>query len=189
MRLFVAVIPPSAALAELARAADPLRGLPHADRLRWTDSATWHFTLAFLGEVDEELLPELAERLARAAHRHPPHPIRLAGGGRFGDRTLWAGAEGELETLRGLARSAGAAARRAGVAVDESRPFHAHLTLARSSGRTRVNLRPFAEALAAFGGTPWTVRRLELVRSHPPRSGQPGERPRYETVRAWELGP
>ncbi|MFI9721402.1 RNA 2',3'-cyclic phosphodiesterase [Streptomyces sp. NPDC052396] len=188
MRLFVAVTPPSAALTELGRAAQQLHALPHADRLRWTDPATWHFTLVFLGEVGEELLPELDERLGRAARRHPPHEVRLAGGGRFGDRTLWAGAEGELETLRALARSAGAAARRSGVAVDESRPFHAHLTLARATGRARVNLRPFADALAGFTGTPWRVGRLELVRSHLPGSGQPGERPRYEGVRAWDLG-
>ncbi|MBC2874856.1 MULTISPECIES: RNA 2',3'-cyclic phosphodiesterase [Streptomyces] len=186
MRLFVAVIPPPAALSQLGAAVAGLHALPDSGRLRWAAPATWHFTLAFLGEVDEALLPDLTERLGRAAHRHPAHELRLAGGGRFGDRVLWTGADGDVATLRALARSTGAAARRAGIPVDESRPFHAHLTLARAGGG--VPLRPYAEALADFQGSPWTAERLELVHSRLPGSGVPGERPRYETVRSWGLG-
>ncbi|MEU4208418.1 RNA 2',3'-cyclic phosphodiesterase [Streptomyces sp. NPDC026206] len=187
MRLFAAVNPSAAAVDELAAAVHALRALPGAGRLRWTEPATWHFTLAFLGEVDESLLPGLGERLARAAHRHPPHDLRFAGGGRFGDRLLWAGADGDVETLRGLARSAAAGARRAGVPVDEKHAFHAHITLARVADR--VNLRPYVAGLAGFEGRWWPVERLELVRSRlPGASGVPGERPRYETVAAWELG-
>ncbi|RLU87003.1 RNA 2',3'-cyclic phosphodiesterase [Streptomyces griseocarneus] len=186
MRLFAAVTPPSEVVAELVTAVAPLRSLPGAGRLRWTEPASWHFTLAFLGEVDEALLPELTERLARAAHRHPPHELRFAGGGRFGDRVLWVGADGERTVLRDLARSTAAGARRAGVAVDSTHDFRAHLTIARATGP--VDLRPYADGLADFTGTPWTVDRLELVRSRLPASGVPGERPRYETLAAWGLG-
>ncbi|MEU2874573.1 RNA 2',3'-cyclic phosphodiesterase [Streptomyces olivoreticuli] len=186
MRLFAAVNPPPEIVAELAAAVAPLHSLPGAEHLRWTEPRTWHFTLAFLGEVDEALLPELTERLARAAHRHPPHELRFAGGGRFGDRILWVGADGERTVLRDLARSTAAGARRAGVAVDSTHDFRAHLTLARATGP--VHLRPYAEGLADFAGTPWTVARLELVRSVLPASGIRGERPRYETVAGWGLG-
>ncbi|MCQ8769177.1 RNA 2',3'-cyclic phosphodiesterase [Streptomyces telluris] len=186
MRLFAAVLPPEAAVVELTDATASLRGLPGAEGLRWTEPSGWHFTLAFLGEVDPELLPELTERLGRAAHRHAPHELRFAGGGRFGDRVLWVGADGERTILRDLARSAAAGARRAGVAVDTTHDFRPHLTLARAAGP--VNLRPYAESLAGFSGTPWTVERLELMRSRLPGGGVPGERPRYETVAAWELG-
>ncbi|MFI1257108.1 RNA 2',3'-cyclic phosphodiesterase [Streptomyces netropsis] len=186
MRLFAAIIPPESALVELTAVVDTLRPLPGADRLRWTELAGWHFTLAFLGEVDEGLLPELSERLERAARRHPPHELRLAGGGRFGDRILWVGADGDRTTLRDLARSTAAGARRAGVDVDGTHSFHAHLTLARAAGR--VDLKPYAAALADFTGTAWTVDRLALMRSHPPVSGVAGERPRYEVLRSWGLG-
>ncbi|MBB4891855.1 2'-5' RNA ligase [Streptomyces olivoverticillatus] len=188
MRLFVAVIPPSAAIDELAAEVAQLRAaLPERrGRLRWTEPANWHFTLAFLGETDEALLPELDERLSRAAHRHPAHELRFASGGRFGDRILWVGATGSLETLGGLARSARAAARRAGVPMDDAKPFRPHLTLARTAGH--VNLKPYAEELAEFRGRRWQVERLELVRSLLPASGIAGERPRYETVAAWPLG-
>ncbi|WP_058043741.1 RNA 2',3'-cyclic phosphodiesterase [Streptomyces roseifaciens] len=192
MRLFAAVIPPQAAVDELAAEVAQLRAaLPERHgRLRWTHPATWHFTLAFLGEVDEALLPELSECLASAAHRHPAHELRFAGGGRFGDRILWVGATGSLETLAGLARSATTAARQAGVHMDDARPFRPHLTLARVTGH--VNLRPYAEELAEFRGRRWRVERLELMRSNLPGTGTDpgavGERPRYETVAACPLG-
>ncbi|WP_190130080.1 RNA 2',3'-cyclic phosphodiesterase [Streptomyces mashuensis] len=186
MRLFVAVTPTAAAVAELAAAVRDVRRLPGADRLRWADPASWHFTLAFLGETDEALLPGLGERLGRAAHRHPAHELCLAGGGRFGDRVLWVGAGGDVETLQALAASVVAGCRRAGAELDTTRAFHPHLTLARATGR--VHLRPYAEALAGFHGVTWPADRLELVRSNLPASGMPGERPRYETVGSWELG-
>ena len=188
MRLFAAVLPPPAAVAELAAALAPVRRLPGADDLRWTATEGWHLTLAFLGEVPDTVRPELAERLARAARRHGPHPLRLTGGGRFGDRALWAGADGDTAGLSRLAASVRAAARRAGAPADEERGFRAHLTLARAGRSAQVPLRPFADALAAFQGSPWTAHTLSLVSSALPRSGVPGEQPRYTVVEAWPLG-
>ncbi|WP_031509395.1 RNA 2',3'-cyclic phosphodiesterase [Streptomyces megasporus] len=187
MRLFTAVLPPPGVLTELEAAVDRLKGLPDADRLRWARPEGWHFTLAFLGEVDEALLPELRERLARAAHRHPAFGLRLAGGGRFGDRVLWIGVEGDHTTLRRLADSVTAAVRRAGVPT-EDRPYKPHLTVARA-GRTahRVDLRPFVASLDGFSGSDWQAREVALVRSFLPSSGVPGEHPRYETLEAWSL--
>ncbi|WP_459182271.1 RNA 2',3'-cyclic phosphodiesterase [Streptomyces sp.] len=186
MRLFVAVVPPEDALRELEQAARGLRGLPGADELRWTERAGWHLTLAFLGEVPEALLPELGERLDRAARRHEPYDLGLAGAGRFGDRTLWAGLTGG--DLRRLAGSAGAAARKAGVEITAEHGFHAHLTLARQRPHGRIPLRPFADELSDFAGTPWTADAITLVRSHAPTPGMPGAQPRYEALRTCPLG-
>ncbi|MEV5981958.1 RNA 2',3'-cyclic phosphodiesterase [Streptomyces sp. NPDC052114] len=186
MRLFAAVLPPPAAVAELATAADALKALPGADELRWTGREGWHFTLAFMAEVAEETVPDLRVRLERAAHRTPPFSLALGGGGHFGDRALWAGAAGDVAALRLLARRAEAAARKAGVTMEEHRSYRPHLTLAR--GRGEPPLAPYADALGSFGGTPWTVAELTLVRSRLPRSGVPGERPRYEAVGRWPLG-
>lgn len=187
MRLFAAVLPPEAAVAELAVAVDRLRALPGADRLRWTGRPGWHFTLAFYGEVAEDLLPELTRRLERAAHRHKPFELRLAGGGRFSRAVVWVGADGNADAMRRLADSAAAGARRAGVRMDEHRrPYAPHVTVARS--RAQTSLRPYVEALTDFEGSPWTVERLCLIRSNLPKSGVPGEQPRYETLAAWPLG-
>src|SRR4051812_47578450 len=127
MRLFAAVLPPEPVLAELGARVEALHGLPGADTLRWTERTGWHLTLAFYGEVTEDVRPELETRLARAAHRHHPHAVRLAGGGQFSDRALWAGVEGDRTALRRLAGSAAAGARRAGIATNEDRPYHPHL--------------------------------------------------------------
>ncbi|MEU6678047.1 RNA 2',3'-cyclic phosphodiesterase [Streptomyces sp. NPDC046925] len=186
MRLFAAVLPPSAAADELAGAADKLKALPGAGDLRWTLRESWHFTLAFMSEVEDATVPELSERLSRAAHRTAPFPLSLHAGGHFGDRALWAGARGDIETLRLLARRADAAARKCGIPMEEHRHYRPHLTLARGRGET--SLRAYVDALADFEGAQWPVTELTLVRSNLPVSGVPGERPRYEVVGRWPLG-
>ncbi|MFE1438226.1 RNA 2',3'-cyclic phosphodiesterase [Streptomyces sp. NPDC058739] len=187
MRLFAAVLPPADVISELAAEVAELKKLPGADRLRWTGPPGWHFTLAFYGEVDDTVVPELSERLERAAHRGAPFPLALRGGGQFGHgRALWAGAEGDLEALRRLADRSEAAARRAGVDMGAHRRYTPHLTVARS--RDAVDVRPHLDLLARFTGSTWTVGELALVRSSLPVSGVPGEQPRYEAVARLPLG-
>lgn len=184
MRLFAAVLPPAEAARELEDAVTELKALPGAGDLRWSDPAGWHFTLAFYGDVDAGDQETLSGRLARAARRAGPIPLRIGGGGRFGDRALWAGL-GEGSDHETLARVA-VAARRAG-RVEER--FRAHLTLARTRASAPVDLRPYVTVLRVFRGTPWTARELVLVSSRLPASGTPGERPRYTPVERWRLGP
>lgn len=187
MRLFAAVLPPEDVVHELAVEVGRLRELPGADGMRWTERAGWHFTLAFYGEVGDELVPGLTERLARAAARTEPFGLALRGGGQFGrGKALWAGAEGDLAAMRLLAGRAEAAARKAGVPMDGHRRYTAHLTLARS--RDGVGVRPYLDALEGLRSRTWTVDELVLVRSHLPRSGVPGEQPRYEAVARRALG-
>ncbi|MGW0842026.1 RNA 2',3'-cyclic phosphodiesterase [Streptomyces sp. NPDC002787] len=187
MRLFAAVLPPADVVDELGLAVGELKSLAGADRLRWTGPPGWHFTLAFYGEVDEDVVPELSRRLERAARRSEPFPLAVRGGGQFGHgRALWAGAEGDLDALRLLADRAEAAARKAGVPMGEHRRYTPHLTVARS--RESFDVRPYVAALDAFAGRTWTVSDLALVRSNLPTSGVAGEQPRYEAVGRWELG-
>ncbi|MEU5342097.1 MULTISPECIES: RNA 2',3'-cyclic phosphodiesterase [unclassified Streptomyces] len=187
MRLFAAVLPPENVTAELASVVDELRNLPGAGRgLRWTGLPGWHFTLAFYGEVDDELVPELSARLERSARRTDPFPLSLRGGGRFGGRALWAGAAGDVRTLRLLAERAGAAGRKAGVEREEHRRYRPHLTLARS--REEADFTPYVAVLDRFEGRAWTVGELCLMRSRLPASGVPGEQPRYEVHGRWPLG-
>ncbi|MFI6699825.1 RNA 2',3'-cyclic phosphodiesterase [Streptomyces sp. NPDC050509] len=188
LRLFAAVLPPAAAAAELADVVRRLRDLPGADGLRWTGQEGRHFTLAFMGEVEEALLPELTVRLERAAYRTEPFRLRVRGGGHFGGRTLWAGAAGGIDELRLLAERADAAARRSGVPMEEHRSYRAHLTLARGRTADGVDLRPYVEALSGFEGRPWDVSELVLVRSRLPVSGVAGEQPRYEAIARRPLG-
>ncbi|MFS4095194.1 RNA 2',3'-cyclic phosphodiesterase [Streptomyces sp. AF1A] len=187
MRLFAAVLPPEHVVHELAAEVDLLRRLPGADRMRWTNRPGWHFTLAFYGEVADDLVPDLSDRLARAARRTDPFPLALCGGGQFGHgKALWTGAHGEVEAMRLLADRAESAARRAGVPMGEHRRYKAHLTVARS--RDSADVRAYVDLLREFTSRTWTVSELVLVRSNLPRSGVAGEQPRYEAVARWALG-
>lgn len=181
VRLFAAVLPPDTALAELGRAVD---ALPAGDGIRWTEPAGRHLTLAFYGDVPEDAVPELNRRLARAAAHTEAFTVALGGGGHFGGRALWTGVSGDVGALRRVAERAEAAGRKSGL-PGEHRHYRPHLTLARS--REPRDLGPYVSALDAFAGTPWTVTGLTLVRSLLPRSGVPGERPRYEKVAGWEF--
>ncbi|WP_327392408.1 RNA 2',3'-cyclic phosphodiesterase [Streptomyces sp. NBC_01186] len=190
MRLFAALLPPAEAVGELAHAVGPLRRLPGADELRWSKTENWHLTLAFYGETDDHEAADLRTRLARAAHRAQEFPLRLGGGGRFGDRALWAALtpDSARTALTGLAGAASAAGRRAGlIAPGEERGYRPHLTLARARG-TVVDLRPYVTELDRFQGSSWIARELVLVRSVLPDSGVEGEQPRYLPVERWPLG-
>jgi len=160
VRLFVALTPPDEIVEELRANTAALREL--APELRWTRAEQWHLTLAFLGEVADEVVDELARRLNRAAARHPPLSLAFGGGGRFGHRVLWTGVRGNLEGLRRLADSVRAAARRSRLPV-ERRPYRPHLTLARSDGT--ADLRPLVERLAPWEGLAWVATWLYLMRS------------------------
>jgi RNA 2',3'-cyclic 3'-phosphodiesterase len=183
MRLFVAVEPPEEALAELERAVAPLHAA--APELRWTGPVSWHLTLAFLGEVGEEILPELQARLERAAGRHPPQRLAIAGGGAFPSarraQVLWAGIAADDRALAALADSVAAGARRAGAPPPgQHRTYRAHLTLARC--RAPADLSELTASLAGFSGTAWTATSIHLIRSH--LSSGP---PHYEDVAGWLL--
>ncbi|WP_225097921.1 RNA 2',3'-cyclic phosphodiesterase [Streptomyces sp. CoH27] len=187
MRLFAAVLPPDHVVHELAAEIAKLKRLPGAEGLRWTNRPGWHFTLAFYGEVADDLVPDLSDRLSRAARRTDPFDLALSGGGQFGHgKALWTGAYGGVEAMRLLAERAEAAARKAGLPMEEHRRYKAHLTVARS--RDSMDVRPFVDLLRGFTSTTWTVSELALVRSNLPRSGVPGEQPRYEVVARWALG-
>jgi len=153
--------------------------------LRWTGREAWHLTLAFLGEVGEQRLTELSSRLERAARRHPPQLLAIAGGGAFPSaaraRVLWAGLRADKRALAALAASVAAGARRAGAPPpDEGRRYRAHLTIARC--REPADVTGLVGALAHVAGTEWTATSVQLIRSN-----LSGHSPRYEDLASWPL--
>jgi 2'-5' RNA ligase len=183
-RLFAAFPPSDEAIADLDAAVAPLRSA--WTTLRWTPTATWHLTGAFFGDVAEERVPELADRLARAARRHSAAPLQFAGAGGFSRparaTVLYVGvAGGALRQLSALADSCAAAGRRIGLAM-EQRTYRPHLTLARAKARAPVDVRDLIAELDGYAGPTWTASELVLMRSHlgPPL--------RHEPLGRWSLG-
>lgn len=132
-RLFVGVWLP-AALRD-----DVIRFMNSAERssrgFKWTRSEQLHFTLKFLGEVQEERINRLNQELAQVAEGVPPFCLALGKPGCFPNvhhpRIVWLGAELGGPELERLAVGVENATLRAGCAAAD-KPFVAHLTLARS---------------------------------------------------------
>jgi 2'-5' RNA ligase len=180
-RLFVALLPPPEALAEIAAAVGDVRAEWPA--LRWIDPSLWHVTLAFLGEVPDDVRSGLHVRLARAASRHRPVTLSFAGAGAFPSaargRVFWIGLHADPPLTR-LAESVAAGAERAGAREADRKRFHPHLTLARS--RDGADLKPLVGSMSTFDGRRWRADAVHLVCSHL------GPRVWYEPVEAYPLG-
>ena len=181
MRLFVSVEPSAEALRSLEAVVGSLR--PQVRGARWTGPERWHLTLAFLGEVAEEVAPRVAAELAAAARPAGPIQLRVAGGGTFPPRgrprVLWAGLDGQTDELGRLARAVGRGVRHAGVRL-ERRQFRAHVTLARFRDRD-ADARAAVRTLAGYAGPWFTIDELHFVRSYL------GPNPRHEKLDSWSL--
>lgn len=130
MRLFVGLAISEAVRDALERLTLRLRAKD--DGLRWSTPEQWHVTLVFLGEVEDAGQAQLGGALRGVRER--PLTLRMNGLGVF-ERVgiLYAEVEATPELLR-LHEEVELAARDAGLAV-ESRPYRAHITLARSRNR------------------------------------------------------
>jgi RNA 2',3'-cyclic 3'-phosphodiesterase len=138
-------------------------------RIRWVRVEGLHLTLRFLGPTPASLLEPLRTGADDLARSDAPFEVRLSGGGAFPSlarpRSLWIGVREGAERLAGLAEGLTAVAARCGLFLD-TRPFAAHLTIARTDG---VRLAPAAARaleVAADGlDVRFTVDRVVLFRS------------------------
>jgi 2'-5' RNA ligase len=179
LRLFVAIEIPEPAKTLVDDAFRPWREeFPQA---RWVPRENWHVTMKFLGRTWPRLTEWVPERVEAAAGEVRPFRVALAGLGSFPSRrkgrVLWAGLEDE-----------GAGSTQLASVLDENlqdefppekRPFHPHLTVARSD--PPLSLPPeFSETVLRTEA--WEVDHLVLFRSHLRRPA-----PRYEPLASFAL--
>jgi 2'-5' RNA ligase len=172
-RLFVGVFLPYPAALEVHRA---VRGRLEAGDVRLVPPEEFHLTLHFLGATDEVRIPVLSDALTRRVSALPAPRLRLSSTGAFPDaaaaRILWVGvreepgAEGRLSALAGAAR---AAAVDAGASAAGEEPWSAHLTVARSARRGRMQLPDGFRELRL--DVPWRPEEVRLVESCPGETG------------------
>ncbi|RME25966.1 MAG: RNA 2',3'-cyclic phosphodiesterase [Deltaproteobacteria bacterium] len=134
IRAFIAVHLPGKLLdrvAELRAALEPHQGRA---RIKWVRPGNMHITLKFLGEIATASVEPLGRALRKELGAVRPFDIELAGCGSFPPRgrprVLWVGVREGAERLKELAERVEDACAGLGFAR-ESRPFRAHLTLAR----------------------------------------------------------
>lgn len=161
----------------MRKAADSLiRNLARTEsRVKWVKPDSLHITLKFLGEVGEDLLPEIQERLTRVCRDMGPFPLVAEGVGAFPKRrspqVIWMGLSGETDRMARLAKDLEGALAPLGF-EPEKRGFKPHITLGRMR-RSRRGAPPagqneLAEALlslAAFKGPSFLAERVTLMKS------------------------
>lgn len=169
MRLFVAGYPPAPVVEHLAEQSARLHTVRAGARVARTD--TWHVTLAFLGELPEERLADVAYAVDLAAASAAVAPrLWVAGGGTFGrgrSTVLWAGLAGAVPELVALAGAVRRALGRARLPYDR-RPPRPHLTLARPGDRVAAELiAADVAALDRYQGPQWTLDTVLVMESRP----------------------
>jgi 2'-5' RNA ligase len=133
MRLFIGIPLGPAVINQLEHLTRCLQS--DGDGLRWASADSWHITLQFLGETSLETYRCVAGKLRDVTF--PPFSIALNGLGFF-DRAGVFFADVEISPRLGeLQKRALAATSQCGF-VTENRPFHPHITLARSKGNDRT---------------------------------------------------
>jgi len=132
VRSFLAVVPPREARDKVEAVRDPLRDL--APGARWVHPSLWHLTLKFLGEVEDELIPAVADLVGMVTAEVESFEIVLGGFGLFPNadrpRTFWIGIMEGAEPLLDLAHRIDLGLDGLGFEPEETE-LQAHMTLAR----------------------------------------------------------
>jgi 2'-5' RNA ligase len=150
----------------LRDAMDLLRRNGLAAGLRWVRPEGIHLTLKFLGATPEPRVPAIAAALRAALAGAPAFGLRPDGFGTFPEirldrpearrhnlRVLWVGIAGDTAALSALAERVEGALAPLGY-VEETRPYFAHLTLARvRDDADRATIASMCDALRPYLST------------------------------------
>ena len=138
MRVFLAIELDSETRSSLEIFQGEMRGL--LPSINWVRPQSWHLTIKFLGEIDENQLKPIQGAVENAVSHCTSFSLKIEGFGGFPHlhrpRVLWAGVSGQVEELHLLASHVDESLTPLGFPA-ESKPFRAHLTLARAKDKGR----------------------------------------------------
>lgn len=179
MRLFIALDIPAEIRARLTEYMDRARLL--APNARWARVEGLHVTLKFIGHVDDAAVEKI--KAALRPIKTAPFAVKFTGVGFFPNpnaaRVFWAGVNGG-DHLPLLASTIDAALEKLDF-PREAKPYHPHLTLARTSSRPLRELKPLLEDPPPQFGT-MTAREFFLYQSQPQKGGS-----KYTKLERFEL--
>ncbi len=131
MRLFIAIeTPPDH---DTLKVISAIRNDLYGEKIKWVDTSSMHITLKFLGETDEELLPDIQDKIAQVTANYEKTRLSLQGIGVFPNvyrpRVLWMGVDADPQIAK---IAAGLEESLADLGFEpETREFKPHLTLGR----------------------------------------------------------
>lgn len=159
-RLFIALTPPEPVCATLTREAQPLPGVT------WTRPEQLHVTLRFLGDVEEERIAPLIERLRSVQVAPFILPVETVGTFPPGRpaRVLWVGVGAGHPRLFQLRQRLDDTLLAFGLALDV-RSFHPHITLARTTDTAAKSIAHWLHVHREFTAPPFRVDAFDLYSS------------------------
>ena len=171
IRAFVAVELSDQVKTHIAAAIEQLRS-KQINNLRLVRFEGVHLTLKFLGDIDADRVPAVAEAMSQVAARHTPFGLTLGATGVFPNanraRVLWVGVDGDLKPLRLLQAGIEDALTAIGFSP-ERRGFNPHLTIGRMHHRaSRSDRSRAATALSSLDlpeDQPIAVNAISLMKS------------------------
>jgi len=157
MRTFIAIPLPPECQQMLSQMQQDLRSC--GAEVGWVAIPSIHLTLKFLGEVESDIIPRLAESLESASESEHGFSLRLHGLGCFphpgNPRVIWCGIDGDMNALARLQQKVEQACNAFGF-PPEAREFTPHLTLGRVKGKR--NLQPLMECIKIGTGLERTFK-------------------------------
>ena len=144
-------------------------GLPGA---RWIEPESYHITLRFIGDVDDETANEIAEILGQVRRKN--FELRLDGLQSFGGKKPRAvvAAVAPSPPVMELQAEHERLMQRAGL-DPEGRKYTPHVTLARLRDTSSFEAAEYLSARAAFRSPPFTVSRFVLFSARSSVGGGP----------------
>jgi 2'-5' RNA ligase len=177
VRLFVAAELPDDVRSTISEGIAPL--LNEVPGARWVPPENWHVTVKFLGATEPSTIPWIETQIGEVLDEYPPAGLEIEGLVFFAPPRrppmLHAALRDPDRELATLADKVAGSLEP--TFPKEKRKFRPHVTLARAwIGPARVGV--------LLEKVPFTVERVGLF-----RSDLSGERPVYERIREFSLGP
>jgi 2'-5' RNA ligase len=185
-RTFIAVEAIDEAHAAALTAIDRLRSV--AEGVKWVAPDNLHWTIQFLGDLDDREMADVCLRTVRVTARHEPFELAALGVGAFPSihrpRTLWIGAGQGSDQFCALQADVENSLRELGFR-GEGRAFVPHLTIGRAGrgGRLGPLLVERLVKLANFDGGRMSVDEVIVFASELGRDG-----PTYSVLARAPLG-
>jgi len=166
IRTFIAIDVPDEVKKMISRAQENLRRIG-SDRISWTRSQSIHLTLKFLGDVNEEEISDIANRVETAVLDFSSFDIQTTHPGGFPRiqkaRVLYLGINGGDELIK-IQNAVDKSLSRLGF-DREKKGFNPHLTVGRVKSLSPNSELPMRFGSMDFGSVSWTASEINVMAS------------------------